>query len=414
MIRRILVTLVAFLVIGGLAVGLSLLTPARVPASATVDLPRTTRMTCLQSGDALAYSAGTMTATATESGDEIFSGTGSGLFAGVDGPFVIGADALAVAGIYAAGPARTFAPCAPAATSGTIVVTEPGDAELLITNSDANEAIVDLTLLGPDGEVAAIGARGIAVAPGVSRRIALSVLSPEGPVGVSFRASEGRVAMAAVNVEGRAARYVAPTRPALEHLIGGVPPGASDVQLVISNPREERADITVTALGATSSYELAATADLSVEPMSSVVVPIADSLGGEASAIRVESTQEVAAGVVVSGPTGSPATLVDVEAAPELAATTMGGALQITNPGTDPVEVKVSAGEGFTLTVSPGTTVVQVLPLAAQQLITVTADDPVIASAATSEATGTIIVPLGGVADEPRSTGTAELDAHLR
>ncbi|MCG6567055.1 hypothetical protein C3E87_05345 [Tessaracoccus sp. ZS01] len=407
-------TLVAFLIIGGIAVGLSLLTPARVPASATIDLPRTTRMTCLQSGDALAYSAGTMTAAATESGDEVFSGTGSGLFAEVDGPFVIGADALAVAGIYAAGPARTFAPCAPAATSGTIVVTEPGDAELLITNSDANEAIVDLTLLGPDGEVAAIGARGIAVAPGVSRRIALSVLSPEGPVGVSFRASEGRVAMAAVNVEGRAARYVAPTRPALEHLIGGVPPGASAVQLVISNPREERADITVTALGATSSYELAATADLSVEPMSSVVVPIADSLGGEASAIRVESTQEVAAGVVVSGPTGSPATLVDVEAAPELAATTMGGALQITNPGTNPVEVKVSAGDELELTVSPGTTVVQVLPLAAQQLVTLTADGPVIASAATSEATGTIIVPLGGVVDEPRSAGTAELDAHLR
>ncbi|MFD0867104.1 DUF5719 family protein, partial [Tessaracoccus lubricantis] len=251
-------------------------------------------------------------------------------------------------------------------------------------------------------------------APGVSRRIALSVLAPEGPVGVSFTASEGRVAMAAVNVEGRAARYVGPTRPAVQHLIGGVPPGAADVQLVITNPREERADVTVTALGATSSYELAATADLSVEPMSSVAVPIADSLGGEASGIRVDSTSDVAAAVVVSGPTGSPATLTHSAAARELAAATMGGALQITNPGTDPVTAKVTAGEELELTVPPGATVVHVLPLAQFQAVTVTADGPVIASAATSEATGTIIVPLGKVADEPGAPGSAELDAHLR
>lgn len=410
--KRLAVSLLAFLLIGGVTVGLSLLTPARQPAPVTVELPRTTRITCLQSGDALGYAPGSMAARTVEQGEELF--TGVGRFPEVDGPFVVNADSLAVAGVFAAGPARTFAPCSPAATSGTILVTEPGDAELVLTNSDANEAIVDLTMLGVDGEVTAVGARGIAVAPGVSRRIALSVLAPEGPVGVSFTASEGRVAMAAVNVEGRAARYVGPSREAVEHLIGGVPPGATDVALMMTNSREERAEVTVTALGAGSEYELAPTAGLIVEPMTTVLIPIGEALGGEASAIRVESNLEVSAAVVVRGPTGSPATLTAADSSSELAAITMGGALQISNPGQEPVTVTVVTDTEQELNVDAGTTVVQVLPLVDQQLIEVRSDGPVVASAATSDATGTIIIPLGRVADEPRSAATAELDAHLR
>lgn len=410
--KRLLLSLIALLAIGGVTVGLSLLTPARQPASVTVELPRTTRVTCLQSGDALAYAPGEMAARNVESGAELFAGNGR--FPGADGPFVVVADSLAVAGVFAAGPARTYAPCAPAATSGTILVTDPGEAELLLTNSDANEAIIDLTLLGVDGEIAAVGARGIAVAPGVSRRIALSVLAPEGPVGVRFTASEGRVAMAAVNLAGRAARYVGPSPQAVEHLIGGVPPGATDVHLMVTNSREERADITVTALGAGSEYELAPTADLSVEPMTSVMIPIGEALGGDASAIRVESTQEVAAAVVVNGPTGSPATLTAADAASELAAVTMGGAVQISNPGDEPVTVTMVTDAEVELTIDAGTTVVEVLPLVDEQLVEIRADGPVVASAATSDATGTIIIPLGRVADELRSTAVSELDAHLR
>lgn len=408
--KRLLITLAALLVIGGLAVGLSLLAPLRKPTAATVELPRVTQMTCLQSGDALAYAPGTVVL--RTDGAEPQSFTGSALLSEVAGPFTMVADSLAVAGIYAAGPVRTFAPCAPASTSGTILVTDPGDAELMITNSDANEAVIDLTLLGPDGEIFAVGARGIAVAPGVTRRIALSVLAPEGPVGVSFAASQGRVAMAAVNVDGRAARYSGATRPAAVHHIGGVPTGAPSAQLVVTNPFEERADITVTALGATAPYELAATADLSVEPMSTVLVELADSLGGEASAIRVEATQEVAAAVVVAGSVGSPATLVGSEPAPDLGATTLGGALQISNPGQEPVTIQPNVGEPVTL--EPGTTAVQVLPVAPQQLITLTATGPVLASAATSDAAGTIIIPLGKIAEDPQEPGLTRLDPHLR
>lgn len=402
--RKLLATLVAFLLIAGVAVGLSLLTPARMPAPETVELPRTTRLTCLQAGDALVQTGGTARA-ATLDGEELFTVSGDGVFPEVAAPFVVSADALAVAGVHTSGSPSAYAPCAPADTSGALLVTDPGTAELVITNSDATEAVVDLTLLGPDGEVSAVGARGIAVAPGVSRRIALSVLAPEGPVGVVYTASQGRVAMAAVNLEGRPHRFVGATGPASQHLIGGIPADASDAQLLLTNAREERAEITVTALGATSSYELAATADLSVEPMTTVAVPIGESLGGEASALRIESTQDVSVAVLVSGR----ATLLPAEPATEVGATTLGGALQITNPGDTPATVTSLSPP---LTVEPGTTVV--LPEQGEGPVVVSADAPVLASMVVLDEAGAVVVPLGRLADEPRAAGTTVLDPHLR
>ena len=414
--RKLLLTLAAFLVIGGLAVGLSLLTPARRPAEPSVELPRITRLTCLPSGDVLAYAPGTLEGREPASGDELFEMTEeSGHFEAQTGPLVLSADSLAVAGVFSAAPVRSYAPCAPASTTGTLLVTDPGNTELIITNSDANEAVVDLSLLGPDGEIAAVGARGIAVAPGVTRNVALSVLAPEGPVGVTYSASQGRVAMAAVNVEGRDSRYIGTARSAAEHVIGGIPAEAASAQLVVTNPFEERVDVTVSALGSTSEYELAPAADLSVEPMSTVAVDLGDSLGGEAAAIRVEAAHEIGAAAVVTGATGSPVALIGSEPAMELAAMTLGGMVQVTNPGTEPVTVNTSATAGE-VTIEPGTT--QALPVEGEAdvgwPVSVAADGPVVAAAVSADQPGLIVVPMEQIADDPQDLRAAELDPHLR
>lgn len=395
---------------------MSLLTPARRPAEPSVELPRITRLTCLPSGDVLAYAPGTLEGREPASGDELFEMTEeSGHFEAQTGPLVLSADSLAVAGVFSAAPVRSYAPCAPASTTGTLLVTDPGNTELIITNSDANEAVVDLSLLGPDGEIAAVGARGIAVAPGVTRNVALSVLAPEGPVGVTYSASQGRVAMAAVNVEGRDSRYIGTARSAAEHVIGGIPAEAASAQLVVTNPFEERVDVTVSALGSTSEYELAPAADLSVEPMSTVAVDLGDSLGGEAAAIRVEAAHEIGAAVVVTGATGSPVTLIGSEPAMELAAMTLGGMVQVTNPGTEPVTVNTSATAGE-VTIEPGTT--QALPVEGEAdvgwPVSVAADGPVVAAAVSADQPGLIVVPMEQIADDPQDLRAAELDPHLR
>mgnify|MGYP000694545378 CR=1 FL=1 len=46
MIRRIALTVLAFVVLAGLTVGVSLIAPERRPASAAVELPRTSSVTC--------------------------------------------------------------------------------------------------------------------------------------------------------------------------------------------------------------------------------------------------------------------------------------------------------------------------------------------------------------------------------
>ena len=51
MIRRIALTVLAFVVLAGLTVGVSLIAPERRPASAAVELPRTSSVTCGVAGE---------------------------------------------------------------------------------------------------------------------------------------------------------------------------------------------------------------------------------------------------------------------------------------------------------------------------------------------------------------------------
>nr|WP_269452215.1 hypothetical protein [Tessaracoccus coleopterorum] len=62
-------------------------------------------------------------------------------------------------------------------------------------------------------------------------------------------------------------------------MIAGIPAGAESARIVLTNPGTERLDVAVSALGATSSYEPAPAAGLSLEPRSSVVVDLGSSLG---------------------------------------------------------------------------------------------------------------------------------------
>ena len=54
MIRRIALTVLAFVVLAGLTVGVSLIAPERRPASAAVELPRTSSVTCGVAGEVFA------------------------------------------------------------------------------------------------------------------------------------------------------------------------------------------------------------------------------------------------------------------------------------------------------------------------------------------------------------------------
>ena len=411
MMRKIALSIAVPVLLVALAVVLALITPARHTAPDAVELPTTSRALCpiggrmiVGEGDALA---------AQPLGGE--SAAVSGAEATTAGPVVLRDDAPINAGVLVEQPHRSYAPCRQAVTSGVVLVPDPGSTELVLVNGDSNEASVDLTLLGPDGEISAVGARGIALAPGASRRIALSVLAPTGPVGVAFRASAGRVGVIAAAVEGRPIRFAAASPVDEEHLLAGIPAGATTTHLLLTNPFEDRLDVSVQALGASSAYEPATAAGISVPARSSLLVDVGTALAGEASSLRVRADQPIAAAVVASIGAGSPATIVDADAGTHLSAAALLVAAGL-EPREKPVRATVTTADGSvgeTITIAAGTT--STLPLtAALSQVQVVADAPVIAAVASPAEAGTVVVPLGTSGGASTVTVPAILDPTLR
>ncbi len=66
MLRKVLLSLAAIVVAVGLAVGASLLTPARKPPAQTVDLVRATKLTCVGAGRVLVLGDADISATPVE------------------------------------------------------------------------------------------------------------------------------------------------------------------------------------------------------------------------------------------------------------------------------------------------------------------------------------------------------------
>lgn len=414
MIRRLLLSVLTMAVIVGLAVAVALLTPARRPAPETVELPKTARVVCATAGQALVGDADGLTVQPL-AGEPAPSAERS---ITLDGPAVLRAGSLLAAGVHVEAPQRAYAPCLPATTSGMVQVPDPGASELIIVNSDANAASVDLTIFGPDGEIQEVGARGIALAPGTSRRVALSILAPQGPVGVAFRTSEGRVTVLGAALEGRPTRFSPAGEAASSHLITGIPTGATATTLMLTNPHGDRLYVSVEALGAHGTYEPATAVDVSVPPMTTVTVELGDALAGEASAIRVEGADEFGASLTTAVGEGSPATLVAAVEAQRLAVNApAGGELIVSNPGDAAATVVVSqtSGDIRELSVEPGSTgSVTIADGAAPVGIDVASDQPVVAAAASATGAGTVVVQgVGSTLAE--GTGTpAHLDPTLR
>lgn len=411
MLRKLLISVAAVVVAVALAVGASLISPLRRPPAQTIDLVRVTKLTCLPSGRALVLGSGPVSIAPVEERPQ--AGEPAPLDQAIEVPSVVTANSHLVAGVLTPAPAVGYTACAAPMPTGLLQAIDPASTELLLVNPDANEAAVDLSLLGPDGELTPVGARGIAVAPGSTRTIALSVLAPKGPVGVLYTTSQGRVAVLLKPVEGRPAPNGSASVPAPATIIGGIPAAGATARLILSNPNDDRLDVTVNAIGATATYEPAAAAGLSLPPHSTISVDIGGSLGGEASALRVEASEPVGATVVVGQP-GTEAVLSASDPATELGVYAADvSAVQISNPGPRPAAARISVGDQEQrVQVEPGTTVSVAVAAAAPSEVHVSADQAVVASAVS--ATGTVIYPLGATEVDEATAGVVAADPTLR
>lgn len=410
MIRRLAVTVGAMVVLGALSVTLSLVSPLRRPPAEPVDLLRATQLTCATAGQVLGLGDARLTSRTLDDAHEVTAE--AQLETTTPGPSTLSADAILVGGVLTAEPARAWTACTTPSPAGMVLVAEPQNMELVIVNSDAHEAVVDLSLYGADGEIEAVGTRGIAVAPGVSRVVALSILAPEGPVGVAYSASTGRAAVIARPVEGRTAATAVSSVPLLEQVIAGIPADAATTRLLLSNPTENRVPVTVTALGASASYEPAPAAGVSLPPMSTLAVDLGAALGGEASALSVTAEAPVAAAVVVEVGAGVVSHLVPGSPALELGALVpQAQSVQLTNPGTGEATVDLTVGEDLSQVVlAPGSSTLVPVELTATAPVRLSSDVAVLASVNS----GGSVIGLGATVEDESTAGVVGLDPGLR
>ncbi|HEU4337852.1 MAG TPA: DUF5719 family protein [Nocardioides sp.] len=176
--------------------------------------------------------------------------------------------------------------------------------ELVLTNLDPGPAVVDVIVYGPEGAVDTIGTRGITVAPGETTTIPLADVAPQSPeLMVNVEASRGRVAVAAS--DRFAVRPAAPVgfswvgdanRPSRRVRLAGVPAGATSSTLVVGNPGDSEALVSVEVAGRNGSFTPTDLEDLSVAPGAVETLDLTDVLpGDEAVALRVRAPVPVLA-----------------------------------------------------------------------------------------------------------------------
>lgn len=239
-------------------------------------------------------------------------------------------------------------------------LSKEAESKVVLVNLDSTEAAVDLTVYGKDGTVGA-APRGIEVPGNSEKPVSLSLLNrTSDPVTVEVSTSEGRVAAFVRQTTWAAkaalgADWVAlAAAPATELVIPGVPAGDGVRRLVVTNPTDRTAAVTINALTDSGRIALAGASSLEVPPASTRSVAIDSGLGGAIAGLTLSSNQKVTAAVQLdtggSDATNDPAVTAATAALPAdgIWALPVGRSidtvLQLTNPGDQDATVALRTG----------------------------------------------------------------------
>lgn len=417
---KLLQTLGGFVALAALLFGVTALTPAELPRVTTVEAPRSSKIACIPTAESTTVYVDQAT-TIWPIGGEVtqqpraMMQQSTAVLAEGNGPLgvtVSGTDAV-----------KTVAPCVRPVSQGVISLPATAHTELRIVNPDSSGAAVDLTLYGPEGEIQALGARGIELAANSEKAIALSQLTSEAtPVGVSFKTSRGRVAIVAVTQSPSSGTAAAPATAASNHWLPGIPAGAGEAVVVLANPTQNRVTANLTAYGAsTPAFTPGGGDSISLAPYSTSMVPLKEALAGEAAGLKVTADADVLAGLsVVQGDAA--------QIAPASAGTSLrtfvpaGGTLQVTNPGLEKITAQVTAtaedgtDQTNSLEIEAGkTATVQLASGAAEgQAVAVTTPTEVFGAVVSTGDAGTWSIPLQPAVDGAATAVEAELDPNLQ
>ena len=181
-------------------------------------------------------------------------------------------------------------------------VRSQAQSEVVIANLDGTTASVDLTVYSEAGRVAA--PRGVEVAGNASATISLGVLPRTAqPLTVRVSSSDGRVAAFvrqrtwALDVPLGVDWLPSGVEPATDLVVPGIPDGTGTRRLVLTNPGERTATVTIGVLSDSGPIELAGSEQAEVPAGTTRTVDLSAGLAGQAAALTLASTQPVTAGM---------------------------------------------------------------------------------------------------------------------
>ncbi len=252
--------------------------------------------------------------------------------------------------------------------------------EVVVANLDGTPVSVDLTAYGQDGRFAA--PRGVRVDGNSVQTISLGTLDRlAGPITLEVSSSDGRVAAFVrqrtwqADVPLGADWLEASSAPATALVVPGIPAGEGVRTLVLTNPGDRTATVTVGSLGKGGPAGLAGIDQVEVPPETTRSVDLVTGLDGQPGALTITATQPVTAGVWLDAGGGDarhdPAYTVATRPLPGDSVLPLAvgrGAstlLQLANPGAEEatVTMTLTAGTNATpgqpqaITVPPGSVV---------------------------------------------------------
>jgi hypothetical protein len=238
-------------------------------------------------------------------------------------------------------------------------IREVAQSEVVVANLDGTPASVDLTVWGSKGRIAA--PRGIEVNGNSVQTISLGTLERNAaPVSVEVSSGDGRIAAFVrqrtwQGSEPLGADWLPETvAPATDIVVPGLPSGAGQRTVVVANPGDRTATVTIGTLTASGPGGITGIGQLEVPAESVRSVDLAAGLDGQAFSLALSSTQPVTAGVWLDAGGGTanhdPAFTAGTRALPQdsvwplalgAAAKTV---LQLANPSDTEVTATVTMG----------------------------------------------------------------------
>lgn len=225
-------------------------------------------------------------------------------------------------------------------------------AKLLIVNSEPSDALIDITLSGPNGEITGDGLRGVTIAANSRQLIDLAPLGGEvNALGARIRSSLGRVMVAAQISRDGGADFATSTVQSRELVIAAIPGEVTSTQLLLTNPGTSRNVVSIEAVSQAGRYQLPGFESFALDAQRTVAVDLTGAIDGLPVSLLISGRDQFAATAVVTAGSdfGIEPAQIDEQsvATQELVSVVPGrGALQIANPGSGEALVVIDWGTG--------------------------------------------------------------------